>query len=316
MATPVATVEITPGTAGAWIDVDCSAYIPAGTATGITFHYVNTALSARECGWRKNGSTDARTNPAQIDIGEDEHGWASVGVDASGIAEFWVESTTEVDIYLTGYYTSDAVFFTNAVDKSFATTGSYQTVDISAETGADTAILALFDTTGNDATASLGYRYPGSTDDIYQTAANHSAFMVQLSGTETCEVKIGHATVDLYLMGYLVSGFVAANDKVDMSLAGTGAWTDLTALPAGAIGVAMEVQGTGTGDRWGLRKNGDTENLVYEMSSRRQFAIVWCDASQLVEGYISTTAADFFRIGYFTSTATAAKKAQHYARMR
>jgi predicted nucleic acid-binding protein len=42
-------------------------------------------------------------------------------------------ANASVDLYLTGYVTSGAVFFTNAVDKSTATLGTYVDVDITGD---------------------------------------------------------------------------------------------------------------------------------------------------------------------------------------
>lgn len=316
MATFITPVEITPSTLNAWVDVDCSASVPAG-ASGIIFHVVNKTTTSVRCGWRKNGSTDARTVNAQIWISEDSHGWASVGVDASRIAEFYVDDATNLDIWLVGYFGADAVFLTNAVDKSIATLGAYQTIDISTDTGANTAIAAIMETSGNDAAATLAYRHPSSTDDISSTSVYHCQFIVPLSASETFQVKIGDLSNDMWLIGYIVSDFVAHTNKVDMSLGGTGAWTDLSALPAGAIGAVIEVVGTTLTDRYGLRQNGSAENIVSELSTKHAMAIVPCDASRLIEGQINSTAVDFYRVGYFTAPTNGAPvKGQYYARMR
>lgn len=318
MAVFITPVEITPATINAWVDVDCSAYIPAG-ATGIIFHVVNNALTNLKCGWRKKGSTDNRTVAYQIDADEDAHGWACIGVDASRVAQFYIEDATNLDIFLAGYFTADAVFFTNAIDKSLATTGAYQTVSVGTDTGTDTALAAIFDIAGNaaDATPNLAYRQTGSTDDIDRETINHGQIIVPLDGSETCEVKIGALNNDMWLVGYIKSHFVGHTNRVDMSLATTGVWTDLAALPSDAVGVVMHCVSTANAERYGLRKKGSTENLTYEMSTRHATAIVECNGAKLVEGYASAAGVDFYRIGYFQALgAGAAVKAQYYAQSR
>lgn len=319
MAAFVEPVEITPATINAWVDVDCSAHIPP-TATGIIFHVVNKALTNQACGWRKNGSTDNRTATAhQINVDEDAQFWACVGVDSARIAEFYIGNATDIDIFLVGYYTTDATFLDNAIDKTPGTTGSYQTVNVSADTGAQTAIAAIFDVAGDSAAASatMAYRMTGSTDDIVRESINHLQIIVPLDGAETCQVKIADLTNKLWLMGWITSHFVTTTNRVDMSLATTGAWTDLAALPSDAIGVVMHCADTANAERYGLRKKGSTENLTYEMSTRHATAIVECNSAQLVEGYASAVGVDFFRIGYFQAVSSGVPvKAQYYAQSR
>ena len=126
--------EFTVGAASAWTDVDVSASVPSG-ATGVILHIVNNSASTRAVGWRKNGSTDNRTK----NINNDSHMWVAVGVDGSRIFEAYSGNTTDIDIYLVGYFDSMAVFNTNAVDKSFdSPTNTWTDVNIASDTGADT----------------------------------------------------------------------------------------------------------------------------------------------------------------------------------
>lgn len=297
-------VEVSPGTADAWTDCDVSAHIPSG-AVGVILHVVNTTGNTRGFGLRKNGSTDARTN----DLVTISHIWCMVGVDANRIFEaFHATVATDIDIYLVGYFEgADAHFFTNAVDKSTATTGAYEDVDISGDLqGADDAIGAILEATetGNRL---LALRPNGSSDDRYREITRHAWFIVGLDAGHVFEQKISTTALDLFLVGYIKStaNFVFEDPAVDMSLGVNDVWTDLTALPAGALGVLLEViTDSATPVFYGLRQNGSSEDIVQR--SRHCVGLLAADGSQLVEGYQDLANMDFWRLGYVTTPAAAA----------
>lgn len=289
-------VEVTPGTPNAWIDVDVSGSVPAG-ATGVILHI--TTASVQYYGVRKNGSTDDRAlNTPYSRL----HLWAAIGVDANRILEAYVGNTTDVDIWLVGYFGSDSVFFTNAVDKSLGSTGSWLDIDISADTGGDTAIGAIFEAIGPPAT--FGFRKNGSSDDRGSLFIwRHVWSVIGVDGSEICEGKISDLSVDFFLVGYIKSDATFNINATDLSLASTGAWTDLTALPGGATGGFIECCEPGYNRSFGLRKNGSSENIYLEMGCQHTWGLVECDASQIIEGEISATDMDFFLVGYATAAA-------------
>jgi hypothetical protein len=198
-------IDISPAGTGAWVDVDVSSYMPAG-ATGAILHEVNTTGSARVYGVRKKGSTD--TWMTQGDTSRaNSHGYLMVGLDPNGVFELYQEEN-DVDTYLIGYTMSGATFFTNAVDKSIGTTAAWTDVDISSDTGADTAIGAIFivrNTLAGDVLG--GVRKNGSTDDFYHEVDHGDAHvaLVGVDGNEVAEMKIATTDLDLYLMGYVTS---------------------------------------------------------------------------------------------------------------
>lgn len=299
MPTFIAPTDISLGATGAWTDIDVSASVPAG-ATGVIVHVVNTnATTSFAVGLRKNGSTDNRTT----NMRQDSHFWIAIGVDGSRILEGYIGNTA-VDFFLVGYFTSDAVFLTNAADKSLATTNAWTDIDVSADTGADTAtgvFMELIHASGS--TSATGLRKNGSTDDRKPGFNNHSGAAIGVDGSELFEGYIGITNVDFFLVGYTTSNATWNTNATDLSLGSTGAWTDLSALPTGAIGGVFELaESTGTVDRkFGLRKNGTTEDIVRRLQGARGDAIVEADASQIVEGQINNTNVDFYLVGYFTS---------------
>lgn len=296
MAQFITPVEISPGSTG-WQDVDVSAYVPVG-ATGVILHCVNSSANNRAFGLRKNGSTDNRTSNLQAV----KHMWAAIGVDSNRILEINLANVTDIDVYLVGYYTSDAVFFTNATDKSLGSTGSWYDIDISGDTGAYTAIGAIFEINGVASSYNYGLRKNGSTDNRaaqYVVSHNCFGFVVGVDVSEICEGQIENVAVDFFLVGYILSGSTFNINATDVSLASINDWYDLSALPAGSIGGYIEIYSGGVGQSYGLRKNGSAENIY--QSGKHPFGIVECDASLIIEGKISLASMDFFLVGYINA---------------
>ena len=183
---------------GAWEDVDISADTAADTAIGALFTAVNTNSVARGYGVRKKGSTDSRTNDA-LDA---DTFLSLIGVDANEVAQFFREDTT-VELYLTGYVTQGAVFFTDAVDKSTAITASYQPVDITGDIGADNANGAIVEI-ANLNSLSTALRRNGAFYDYYQEM-DHSWALTAIDGGNLFEQKIAAVDADIFLTGYTLA---------------------------------------------------------------------------------------------------------------
>jgi hypothetical protein len=296
---PITPVEVTPGTAAAWTDVDVTSYVAAG-ATGVILHLVNnSSTNGIALGLRKNGSTDDR---AATGLSSYRHCWAAIGVDANRIFEAYVGSTTLIDIYLVGYTMSGVTFFTNAYDKSLTSTGSW--IDIPCATVAPSATGLIFEVKGDTATYyAMGMRENGSTDSRIATTGRYGTFgiIIGCDTSQICEGYIGNTLVDFFLVGYITDGCTFNTNATDISLATTETWLDLTALPATANMGFIEVNSS-AGGNYGLRKNGSAED-IYQQCLYHPWAFVECDASQIIEGEIGTTAVDFFVVGYSTALA-------------
>ena len=289
-------VLITPSTINSWIDVDLSSYVPSN-ATGVIFHARNTSGSDFALGIRKNGSTDARTQQ----LGRNTHCWGVIGVDESKIIELYVGDDVYVRVYLVGYFKWDTFFFTNAIDKSPATTGSWVDIDISSDTGSDTAIAGIFEITGNPSTYySVGLRKNGSTDARTATIYGHNCFgaIIGVDGSEVCEGYIGDSSVKLYLVGYFESGATLNTNATDISPAAINEWTDLAALPDGSTGALIEIAPTDdTVWAYGLRKNGSSESFNDNVN-KHAWGLVECDTSGIIEALIAYSTVKLFLIGY------------------
>lgn len=285
---PIDPVEVTPGTANAWTDVDVSAHIPAA-ATGVLLHLVATA--SEEVGLRKNGSTDDRYDIFDSNL----HRWAAVGV-ASQIFEAYVGSTTTVDIYLVGYTMPGVTFFTNAYDKSVTEGASWNDRDCSAQATSATGLIFEMTTGWYE---EFGLRKNGSSDDRRMRFYLHGWAVIGCDASQIAELY-GRAatTLPYWLIGYITDGCTFNTNGTDLSLGSTGTWQDLAALPATSVMGFIEVwRAASDGETYGLRKNGSAEE-IYLRPTNHAWGIVECDASQLIEGKISDTACDFFLVGY------------------
>jgi len=294
---PVNAIEVTPGTANDWIDVDVSAYVPAG-ATGVILHFVNTAGAYNHAtGLRKKGSTDART--AELDYLS--HCWAAIGIDANRIFQAYVADKDDIDIYLVGYTTSGVTFFTNAYDKSLLTTGSWQEIDCSTE--APNAIGLIFEMVGDPVNEYyVGLRKNGSTDDRKESNWGHNTItaIIGCDGAQKCQGYIADLDQDFFLVGYITDGCIFNTNATEISLSTTASWLDLAAIQDAVMGF-IEVHSS-YNYNYGLRKNGSNED-IYKYAYYHPWAFVECGANGIIEGKIEDAGVDFFLVGYANARA-------------
>jgi hypothetical protein len=263
----------------------------------------NTALATQyQYGVRMNGSTDTW----MVGTKNTARGAATLffmtGVDANRIFEIYTQDVA-VKTYLLGYTMAGVTFYTNAIDKSLASAGTYQDVNISADTGGNTAIGAIFtvNETGVGA-AAYALRKKGSTDDFYSQirADNATVQLVGVNMGEVAEMQIANLSLDLYLTGYVTSGAVFFTNAVDKSTAtlGTYVGVDITGDLQGAddaSGAILEVAAGGSGDV-AVRRNGAT----YDFYGRTAHigAITAIDASDILEQKIELASHDLYLTGY------------------
>lgn len=297
MTTFITPVEKSIGANNAWTDIDCSAEAPSGS-TGVIVRIRETGGWANNCGLRKNGSTDTVT----FQIAANAHVYICIGLDSSRIIEAYSEDNAFHRFDIVGYFGSEAVFFTNAVAKT-PTTGSWQTVSIASDTGGDTAIGAFIIA---KELYNFGLRHGDSTDTRTFNGGSSQYVVGGIVGCNASEefdvYSADSGTV--WVTGYMTSGVTFNTNGTDRSLGSTGAYTDLAALPSGAIGGIYYVYGNWN-NTWALRKNGSSDDRYLRLPGA---ALVECDTSRIVEGEISATTVDFWEQGYFTSTETSTKR--------
>lgn len=183
-----------------WTDLDITPYTN-GDAIGSLWEIVNNS----KWGLRKNGSTDNRVTGG---VAANAHNWAIIGVDTNEICEANVGKTSTI-FYLTGYITKGANFLTNATNYQTATTGSYQDLDITADSNgrAIGAFLEVIETASPFSDYAL--RTNGSTEDIFDNLGHKNFNLIKVDGDEILEQKIGNTDVDTYLFGWTTRGIKA-----------------------------------------------------------------------------------------------------------
>lgn len=296
---PITPVDVTPGVAGSWRDVDVSALTPVGT-TGVVLHLVGTPGPAN-VGLRKRGSGHLPHPPLQLN---GNHTWAAVGVDANRVFQCWVSSTTWIEVYLVAYTMAGVTFFTDPYVKTPGVTDSWRDVDCSVE--APGAIGLIFEICGISAAYLFGARKKGSSDNRYAGIAEHACFgvIIGCDASQVCQLFIQSTLITCYLVGYITDGAAFNTNATNLSLTTTGAWTDLNAIPSGSCMGFIEVHTPSKEDLFGLRKNDSSED-IYGDTHDKLWAFVECDSSQIIEGKIQTTADDFWLVGYAEGPAPA-----------
>lgn len=289
---PITPVEVTTATTGSWQKVSLAAYIPAG-ATGVLLHIVNNhASQAMAAAVRHPDSTDDFKTGYLRQV---RHTWAAIGIDASRQVGQFIEST-DIDIWLVGYTGAGVTFLTNSVDKSGAIS-DWRDMDCAAQ--AHPATMLIFQIEGSTATTyNVGVRCKGSTDARYKSLRGHECYtaIVGCDANHVAQSYRSNTAVTIRLIGYITDGATAITNATDKSIATTGAWTDLAALPATAGMGFFEIHGAEE-EIFGLRKNGTVED-IYRDTRGKTWAFVECDASQLVEMKISATTVDVFLTGW------------------
>ncbi len=300
-------VDITPGSTG-WQDVDVSSYVDAGNTAGVIVLSVFDYYSADYVGIRKNGSTDNRT---VVISSQRTCSYHYIGVDSNDILEVYENAAGRIKYYLIGYVGNDeGSFFTNGIDKKHATTGSWADIDISGDTGADTAKIAFFEmavAAGNN----RGIRQNGSTDNRKVDFAYSFGAAMAVDANEILEYY-QTASKEIYLTGYQTTNFTAITNAIDKSTATTNLFetVDCSANIQEGSDIGF-FQILSAGYQGMFRSRGDyfsiddgSNNGMYEVISYQIFMPIGIDDMGCVEQRISNAAVDLYLWGYGTQTNT------------
>jgi hypothetical protein len=183
-----------PTTTGAWTDWDISS--ETGTDTAIAaICFVYAPYTTSNVGFRKNGSTDDRTNDTAYNT---LVGGVVVGVDGAEILEYYRENTS-IDPMLTGYFTAGVTMNTNATDISLSTTGSWTDLS-SLGTDIDGIFVEVVSSTSS---ISWGLRPDGDADydGHYADLTRQHAWSSAGAVSDVVEGKIEGTAVDFFLLG-------------------------------------------------------------------------------------------------------------------
>lgn len=257
-----AAVDVTPATSGSWQTVNVAAYVPEG-ATGVILKYALTTVATTIVSVRCMGSSDSFLGRL-----EQIQRMLFVKVDSQRRFEAYIGSTAGVKLYLVGYCGSEVTFFTNMVDVSPTSTGSWVDVDVSSYvgTGATGVICMLYNAGGS--TASGGIRADGSSDTFtYTTLAlnNHYTYMLAGVVNGVFEANIQGSAVHVMLVGYTSGRTTFFTNAYNITPASTSTWVDvkirnytLANVATGAILFAA-----GSSDLYGdMRCNGCTDDFT------------------------------------------------------
>lgn len=289
-------VDVTPATTGGWVDLDLSGYVPAGS-TGVALRFINTGATDRRIGARNNDSTDATDyfveNSSQVHL--------YCGVDGSRLCEVY-RGGAEITIKIDAYFGAEAVFFGNSTAVEAGLAATWSTVDISTAVSVGaTAVVAVLNAQA-ESSGGHGFRPSGSTDDRHGLPYGKCGFLVGLTAHKFEGWR--NSAVPSFqwgLMGYLKSGVTVVDPATEYSGSSTGVYSDLTALPSGALGGHFIFHSSTGVPRMTARMNGATHDDYYEMPGDHAAMVVRADASGIVEGKRSNTSGRFWLNAYFVS---------------
>lgn len=286
-------IDLTPPSGyAAWVTMDLSAYIPSD-ATGVV---LEVDAATKDCGFRMNGSADAR-------IPDTFHNWVMVGVDANGVIEVYIEDAT-VGLYLVAYTDDNWVYNLNADDVSLGGINVWTDIDVTAITSTDCigVIVEIVNTAGAN---SVNVRNDGSADARLRGTQANSHYWTVVgvdAATEIFEGRIADLSIDFYLIGWCEGGATFKVNADDKSLVGAAVWTDIDCsveAPAGTF-LFWEINDGGLNEDYGFRQDGSTDSILGIETRSKGGAFVPCNSVQVVEGRISNVTVDFFLMGYAT----------------
>jgi hypothetical protein len=188
----------TPALSG-WRDIDCSAECP--NAIGLIFELVGPSRGEVmiNYGFRNNGSTDTFVYNAPDHCAPG----IIIGCDANQVCEFYQQYTGYFEVYLIGYITDGAYFYTNAVS---------QAIGIGAWTDFPTAlpagsVMGFYEFRGSGSAYPHDTR-PNGTSYIQGGLDNRHCWAFEnCDGSGIVEGYVGGSGITYYLVGYACPGF-------------------------------------------------------------------------------------------------------------
>jgi hypothetical protein len=313
-----AAVDKTPGVAGSYQDIDCSAIIPEGSP-GVIIENIKINTAAQKMYCRYNGSTDDDYNNGANYQDHHCQGIGIVKVDANRVFEAKIQST-DCHVWVVGYVTNNVSLRDNrqAIDPD--QTGSWRDKDLSTWVDVNSlgVIIQIVNANGSIADKG-GIRRNGCTDDDNTNIGlNPTTGLIYaycgVDANRVIEIWQGASTMHFYLLGFFKegSGIVFKDNWVDKTPASNNAFVDSdltgdTSPNAGAAIFRVKNTYTSANLKLACRKNGCTDdrsansNLRLEQYSVGTHAYLMCglDADNICE--LSTgnkTYAFFLLVGY------------------
>ncbi|MBT4073134.1 MAG: hypothetical protein HOE75_05585 [Chloroflexi bacterium] len=295
-------VDITPGTIDSWQVIDLSASVPAGT-TGAIVELINTHPSNAVSGVVRGGddTTEYMPDASAQKLAGHTHRWQVVEVNSALEIQGYVESTSNILVRLIGYTAgTDPVYLGTPVDVSPATTGSWTTVDVSANVSADaTGVILWLDATGGD--TNYGIREVGSSfSDITHRLESESngMYFVGIDGSDQFDIYLENSSIVVYVVAYTEQSVVYYTNDVAVTDPTLNTWEDIDAdtysVPSGANGLILHAQNNRNNKvDFGIRKNGSTDDLDKQLPAQGHMqGGVGIDSDNIWEEYIDRTDTD------------------------
>ncbi len=242
--------DITPGTAGQWIDINLTAYV-ASDATGAIVEVVNNhpsnALSAVVRG--KEDTREYMPVASSQQIGGRGHRWQIVKMDSSKLIQGYVEDTVNISLKLIGHtFGTDPSYFEQPPDITPGTTGSWTTVDVSAHVDADAdGVTLMIDSVGNDSAYAI--REVGSSDNDTANVINgqgNTLYVVGIDGLDQFDAYLATADIDIYLIAQTKGSLVFYPADVAVSDPSLNSWqgidADTYSVPWAANGLILRAE--------------------------------------------------------------------------
>lgn len=292
------------GSSGTWerLDLD-DAYgsLPAD-ASGVMLVFENTVAANRDYGAREYNNTNFTTVQ---DIRAEGRSPCYVKCDSNHEIEIY-RSTTEVSVYLIGYFTTDATWRSSPVTVGPSSSGSWVDIDLSSYTSGGELFAILEHTKFVGDHANL--RYNGSTGDnrIGGNSIGHFWLIIPLDGSDIIEANCEEIN-SLDLIGFITSGTKRTTGGSDLFASlSTGSYQDITLPDTGKEIALLEVNHPSAKYAFNIRPNGDTnwpEALYSDFNQHCGIDVVSIDGSDLAEAKIENTGIECYCWGYLEAAA-------------
>ncbi len=290
-----------------WYSYDCTSLLSGlstiTTASGVLLEYVwSEPTSADVIGFRRGDSTDIATWKTSAQLGVRQ---VAIGLDpVDNTFDYNAASGAGVpSIYVIGFFNADDVVFLQNRVSYTGGVGAYADVDISSQTGVDTATAGIFHFVSERTNSTdFGWRNNGTSETtIYGTFCNGSLegdglVICGVDGNEICETNMssGFAGDKIHLVGYFKSGITWKDTATDISTATAGSYQSTSITPTGAYAAyVVSFHAADVEEGFGVRKDA-TGNDGYGEVAQVTTHLVEIDASDNIEQHIQTTSRDLY----------------------
>lgn len=199
-------------------------------------------------------------------------------------------------------------FLDPLVDISPVTTGSWQTVDVSAYCPAGTTGVIIRYWSTSSTNYAFGYRKKGSADNRTGNANGRLGGWIGcgVDANRQLEIYIANAALKTSLVGYFGAEAVFFTNGINKSVGGTGSWQDVSIAANVNVGDSavlafLEFSGLSGSWQFGVRKKGSTLGTPNTLGLRGGAAGL--DATLTYQNYIENLAQDVYLLGYLRAGA-------------